>query len=474
MKLFGIPYKPRQVYYFLSDALVAFIAMALAHVVRFGGRLDDSDLGRIPGAALFFLAVNVLTLYVADAYNPALDFRRAAQVIRIWLAVNVALAVQMVVYFISPDFLWGRGVTGLTSLSFGLLLTAWRPLLCWIQPGAVFRQRVLVVGDGQPTNLMSEVLQNNPESSAVYDLVGAIAFPRFGRRRRDDPRTDESEPPVGVTMIGNIDDLVSAVKIHRIDLIIVAIRGSLSADLGRQLLECKAMGTHIEEMPDVYKRLTGKVPILHTSDAWLIFGPVFAGSSRMAATAERVMDVGLSCLGLLLSAPVILVAAVAVKLESRGPAFFLQARLGRNEKPFSIVKLRTMCDDAERTTGAVWAQKGDPRVTRVGRFLRRTRIDELPQFFNVLRGEMAIVGPRPEREHFVRDLKEKIPLYALRFSVKPGVTGWAQVNYRYGANVEQAAEKLCYELFAIQESTPLLYALILIKTVQTMILRPGS
>ncbi|HND31604.1 MAG TPA: sugar transferase, partial [Myxococcota bacterium] len=166
---------------------------------------------------------------------------------------------------------------------------------------------------------------------------------------------------------------------------------------------------------------------------------------------------------------------ILVKLESPGPAFYIQERLGKNEQPFGIIKLRTMRQDAEAGTGAVWSQgQGDPRVTRVGRFLRRSRIDELPQFYNVLRGDMSVIGPRPEREHFVRLLKEKIPFYGLRFSVKPGVTGWAQVRYRYGASEEDAVEKLSYELYAVQEMSPALYILILLKTIQTVMVRPGS
>ena len=190
------------------------------------------------------------------------------------------------------------------------------------------------------------------------------------------------------------------------------------------------------------------MPILHLSDSWLIFGPVFAGTSAFAGGAQRLVDVLIALIGAIGSRPVVLLAAMVVKLESKGPAFFLQERLGRNERPFKIIKLRTMRTDAE-AAGPQWSQKGDPRVTRVGRFLRRSRIDELPQFWNVLLGDMSIVGPRPEREYFVNQLKEKIPFYALRFSVKPGVTGWAQVRYGYGATENDAVEKLCFELYAI-------------------------
>jgi exopolysaccharide biosynthesis polyprenyl glycosylphosphotransferase len=476
MKLFGIPYTPRQVYFLLGDLGVAVIAIGLAHLLRLGRSLDASELARLPAGSLFFVSVSVLSLYVADAYNPNSDFRRPQSIIRLWLAVVSSMLLQMTFYFVFPEAWLGRGIAGLSALCFGFLLTGWRVLASVLRPGPVFRQRTLLVGDGDAEHIIAAAIRGHPEHEGAYDLVGCLVYPRYGHRRRNDDATDE--PPVApadLPVLGAVYDVLDVVQKHGVDLVIVAIRGNMSAGMAQRLLACKALGVQVEEMPSVYKRLMGKVPVLHLSDAWLLFGPVFAGSTRAAVVAERIADIVVSLVGLTLCAPIIALAAVAIKLETPGPAFFLQERLGRNEVPFRIVKLRTMGVDAEARTGAVWSQgAGDPRVTRVGRFLRRTRIDELPQFYNVLRGEMAMVGPRPERAHFVNQLKERIPFYALRFAVKPGVTGWAQVMYRYGASEEDAAEKLCYELFAIQELSPVLYLLILLKTVQTVLFKPGS
>jgi exopolysaccharide biosynthesis polyprenyl glycosylphosphotransferase len=474
MKIFGIPYQPRQIYYLVGDTLVVALAVGLAHLIRFQGDIDPAEIARIPASSLYFLAVSLISLSIADAYNTAHDFRRPQEVVRLLLVALATFAAQVVVTFALGELWWGRGVSGLASLSLGVLLPAWRALVCQLRPGPVFTLRTLIVGDGEASNLMARVILDDPEHRARFRLVGALRYPRFGHRRAGDSMPPD-ERPSAITVLGPVDELRTTVDRERIELVIVAIRGGLSSGLAQQLLACKAAGVQIEEMPTIYKRLTGKVPILHTPDAWLIFGPVFSGTSRTSATLQRVADILCSLLGLFLSAPFIAVAAVAVKLDSKGPAFYLQERVGRNEEIFRIVKLRTMRTDAEAASGAVWSQgAADPRVTRVGRFLRRTRIDELPQFWNVLRGDMSIVGPRPERLFFVRQLEQQIPFYALRHSVKPGVTGWAQVNYRYGASVEESAEKLCYELFAIQELTPVLYAFILLKTVQTMLLRPGS
>jgi exopolysaccharide biosynthesis polyprenyl glycosylphosphotransferase len=481
MKLFGIPYNSRQLYYIVGDAIIALIAIYIAYLLRFGLSLDGmTPLGILEteaAASIFFISSNLVVLFIADAYNTTIDFRRPQELIRLWLAVGVALILQVISYFIFPEDWWGRGIAGLTSLSFGVLLSAWRPAVGWVKPGPVFRLKTLVVGDEEAGHIITDVIASNPEHRQVYQLVGLLDHPRFGHRRSSDhtPTPVFSSLPPNLSLLGNTTDLKKIVTRHQVDLVIVAIRGSISSNLAKQLLECKAAGVQVEEMPTLYKKLTGKVPILHLSDNWLIFGPVFAGTSRLEAALQRVMDIILSLIGLVISAPVIALGALAVKLESPGPAFYLQERLGRNEVPFRIIKLRTMRQDAEATTGAVWSKgASDPRITRVGRILRRTRIDELPQFYNVLRGDMAIIGPRPEREFFVKQLKEEIPFYALRFSVKPGVTGWAQVSYHYGASKEESAEKLCYELFAIQELSPVLYAMILLKTVQTMLLKAGS
>jgi exopolysaccharide biosynthesis polyprenyl glycosylphosphotransferase len=481
VKLFGIPYEQRQLYYTAGDVLAAMLAIYLAHAIRFGPGSADANPGDIlvqqATTSLFFVSSSVVALYLVDAYNTSIDFRRPRELLRLWGAVAISLWVQVGTYFLFPEAWWGRGIAGLTSIGLGVVLSVSRPLLCWWRPGPVFRVRTLVVGEGEAGNIIAQEIRSNPEYRRVYDLVGALTYPRFGSRRAGDEVSGafEVKPIPGLAHLGTVGDLTRVVRERPIGLIIVAIRGGMSAGLATQLLECKAMGIQIEEMPTIYKRITGKVPILHVNDAWLIFGPVFYGASRFASAIQRLLDVLLSVFGLLLSAPVIAVAAVCVKLESRGPAFFWQERLGRNEVPFEIVKLRTMREDAEAISGAVWSQgASDPRVTRVGRLLRRTRIDELPQFYNVLRGDMSIVGPRPEREHFVKQLKKTIPFYALRFSVKPGVTGWAQVNFRYAGSEAETAEKLCYELFAVQELTPVLYALIVLKTIQTMLLRPGS
>lgn len=464
--LLGIPYQRRQVLMVIGDVVMALVAWQAGHALRLGLDQGAASLGRIlaeeSGATTFFVVTHLVLLYVADAFDPGRDYRRGREILRLLLAVGAAFLAQATLFYLFPHWWVGRGVAALSSLCFAALLPAWRVALTALRPLPTRRHRCLVVGAGRSGHAIAEVVRTHQEHGSVYDLIGFV----------DDVVQHST---TGLLVLGPAVDLVKLTRKHRIDLVIVAIRGGMHERLTQQLLECKSRGLTIVDMPSLYKRLTGKVPIDHVADTWLIFGPGFHADRPLIAASQRLADLALALVGLTLSAPVILIAGIIIRLETPGPAFFLQERLGKGERPFTIIKLRTMGRDAEAKTGAVWSQgAGDPRVTRVGRFLRRTRIDELPQFWNVLRGDMSMVGPRPEREHFVRQLEEQIPFYALRFAVKPGVTGWAQVMYRYGATTEDAAEKLRYELFSIQEMSPLLYVLIVLKTLQTVLVRPGS
>lgn len=466
MMVFGVPYQRRQILFVIGDIVLALAAILIAHALRFGATADQANLYAIlrdtTGASSFFITTHLALLYVADGYDPLRDYRRPEETLRLFLAVLVALVVQMVLFYSLPQWWWGRGVVLLGSMVFAVLVAGWRSLVIRLRPAPASSLRTLIVGAGRAGNAMAEVIRFHHEYGRVYNLVGFI-----------DDKVKRSES--GLPVLGGAKVLGRLAQENRIDLLIVAIRGGMSQRLTQELLACKAAGLRIMDMPSLHKQLTGKVPIQHLADTWLIFGSGFSQGSRLGSISWRAADLILSLIGLILTGPIILVAALIVRLESPGPSFYTQERVGLGERPFTIIKLRTMRDDAEAGTGAVWSQgSGDPRVTRVGRFLRRSRIDELPQFLNVLRGDMSMVGPRPERAHFVCQLKESIPFYGLRFAVKPGVTGWAQVMYRYGASEEDAAEKLRYELFAIQEMSPVLYLLIVLKTVQTVLLRPGS
>ncbi|MDG1482897.1 MAG: sugar transferase [Myxococcota bacterium] len=450
MTLLGIDTPRRPLLYLAGDVVLLLVALSAAHIIRFGTGAESlpSILSDHTGASTIFVLTNMLLLYVVEGYDVQRNFRRPLFLFRLLGAIGVAAMTQMIVFYLLPDWLFGRSVTLLANLIFGILLPSWRLALSSFRPRLATRIRTLILGDTEAGHILAEVIARNPDPDQVYDVLG---------------------------FIDGTEDLSALIAERRVDSIIIARTGVLQNGLAGRLLDFKTAGVHVEDMVTVYKRLTGKVPIYLLNDAALLFGPQFSGVRGIGAAAQRAADIVFSLTGLLLSAPLMAAAAVAIKLESSGPVFFTQERVGRSEKRFTIIKLRTMTHNAESETGPVWSKgANDIRVTRTGRFLRRSRIDELPQFFNVLKGDMAIVGPRPERPFFVTRLKEQIPYFSLRAAVKPGLTGWAQVRYRYGATDSDAAEKLCYDLYAAQEMSMTLYGLILLKTVQTVLFKPGS
>jgi sugar transferase (PEP-CTERM system associated) len=240
------------------------------------------------------------------------------------------------------------------------------------------------------------------------------------------------------------------------------------------LLRIKTTGVHVNDLSTFLERETGRIDLDTVNPSWLIFSDGFSSGQRLSAFAKRLFDVTASAALLLLTAPIIVLGALIVKLDSKGPAFYRQLRVGRYGQEFAIVKLRTMREDAEVAGKAVWAEKDDPRITRIGRFLRKTRIDELPQAWNVLKGEMSFVGPRPERRQFVEGLETQLRFYAERHMVKPGITGWAQINYPYGASIEDSRNKLEYDLYYAKNYSPFLDLLILLQTLRVILWPEGA
>ena len=283
---------------------------------------------------------------------------------------------------------------------------------------------------------------------------------------------DSSE--VSDQLAGTVQDIPSLVRSRRVDRVVVSLadaRGKLNMD---ELLAMKLNhGVRFDHLASVYEQYTSKIAVENLRPSWMIFSDGFR-KTALLELAKRLSDIALALIGLVLSGPIIAVAAVAVRLSSPGQVFYTQTRVGRNGVHFIIYKLRSMRADAEAGTGAVWSSQNDPRVTRVGRFLRRTRIDELPQLWNVLRGDMSFVGPRPERPEFVADLTREIPFYGQRHVVRPGLTGWAQVRHQYGSSVDDSQEKLQYDLFYIKHMSLGFDLYILLETVKTVLVGSGS
>lgn len=314
--------------------------------------------------------------------------------------------------------------------------------------------RVLVVGNDA---FMQEMETLIGSSSRRFQVAGTYPFPG--------PR---SEPAAA-----QAKDIFATAKTLRADKVVISLAERRGVFPLQDMLNCKLSGIEVLDAPGIYERITGKLLLENINPSWFIFCSGFKITFVLRAV-KRLVDIVCSVLGLLVCLPFAPLVLLAIRLDSPGPVFFRQERVGQGDRPFVLYKLRTMRQDAEQGTGAVWASKSDPRVTRLGQFLRKSRIDEIPQLINVLRGEMSLVGPRPERPEFVQKLKEIIPYYSERHFVKPGVTGWAQVRYPYGASVEDALEKLRYDLYYIKNISMFFDLGIIFRTIGVVLLRKGA
>jgi sugar transferase (PEP-CTERM system associated) len=361
------------------------------------------------------------------------------------------------------------------ALAFALLY-AWRALFHFLLRRFGVGERVLVLGDGPAAQELLHEIAENPESG--YEAIGVLSYFDGPVAATADAALAPSEPngrtpPARPVRIERRGDLLETARAHRAGSIAVAVedmRARLPMD---ELLACRMQGIAVEEAESLFERVSGKLAVRAMRPSYMVFNPGFR-TNPMREAAKRALDVVLSLAILAVAWPAMLATALAVRLSSRGPIFYVQERVGRHGRTFTLLKFRSMVADAEARSGAVWAQKDDPRITPVGRFIRKTRLDELPQLFNVIGGNMAIVGPRPERPVFVGELAAKIPFYAQRHIVKPGLTGWAQINYPYGSSVEDARQKLQYDLFYIKNQSLLFDLSILFNTIRTVVLRKGT
>jgi sugar transferase (PEP-CTERM system associated) len=340
-----------------------------------------------------------------------------------------------------------------------LLLLAVRLLLGSMLGGEAFKRRLVVLGAGNRANRIKELEQRK---GAGFLVVGYIAM---------NDGAQVIPESINRSAIYNLADFVVRLGASEVVLALEERRNALPLS---DLLRIKTTGVHVNEISTFLERETGRVDLDSVNPSWLIFSDGFSAGRRLSSIAKRLFDILASSILLLLTGPVILIAAILVKLDSKGPAFYRQQRVGLYGEEFWIVKLRTMRQDAEVSGQAVWAEKDDPRITRLGYWLRKLRIDELPQTWTVLKGEMSFVGPRPERRQFVDDLEQHLRYYAERHMVKPGITGWAQINYPYGASIEDSRNKLEYDLYYAKNYTPFLDLLILIQTLRVILWPEGA
>jgi sugar transferase (PEP-CTERM system associated) len=402
-----------------------------------------------------------LFLHLRDAYEFGSELLARKFLTRFAQALLLACALLLILHLIIPSFILGPENVAFTLISISFVLATWHLFIRVYFSAKHRKSNILIMGTGPLARaLATEILRRRDLGLSVCGFV------------------DDKPELVGVSIVNpkvlglnhELRNIVSRNKVNRVVVEVRDRRGRLPVD---ELLELKMNGVRVEEATSVYERVTGKIAIENLKPSWMVFGEGFEVSRRILWQKQIVSFLG-SLVLLLMTLPLFPLIALLIKLDSPGPVFFRQDRVGKNGKPFTLWKFRSMRQDAERDTGPVWAKPGDDRTTCLGRYLRRTRLDELPQLISVLKGDMSLVGPRPERPHFVQELSNTIPFYYLRHSIKPGITGWAQVNYRYGSSVEDATEKLQYDLFYIKNISWALDLLIILNTLKTVLVRDGS
>jgi sugar transferase (PEP-CTERM system associated) len=364
-----------------------------------------------------------------------------------------------VIFFLVPALTFWRSNLLYAMSAAVVMLTLMRILLGKTLGGQVFKRRVVVLGAGPRAQRLKALAASR---GAGFVVVGYVAMSETNRVIPEAIARDA---------IYNLADHVVLLNAAEVVLALEERRNALPL---KDLLRIKTTGVHVNDISSFLERETGRVDLDSVNPSWLIFSDGFSSGRMLSSMFKRLFDVSASLLLLTLAGPAIVLTAILVKLDSKGPAFYRQRRVGLYGQSFNILKLRSMRVDAEVAGNAVWAEKDDPRITRVGRFIRKTRLDELPQCWSVLKGEMSFVGPRPERPQFVSDLEQKLPYYAERHMVKPGITGWAQINFPYGASVEDAREKLEYDLYYAKNYSPFLDLLILIQTVRVVLWPEGA
>jgi sugar transferase (PEP-CTERM system associated) len=443
----------------LIDIALLLLAGEVAWRVRAGQIAIDPGstldrFGQLSGfSAMVLAAMIAVGVYGTDALR-SMRFATARLLVAISLGI---IALAFVDFMLGGHNFWRSTLAYAMALAIVLLVIN-RLFVSSVFGAAAFRRRVLVLGAGSRADRLRK-LSERPESG--FAIVGYVAM-------TDSP--PEVAEAIGRGAIHNLTRYVENLGVSEVVLALEERRNALPL---ADLLRIKTTGVHVNDFSSFLERETGRVDLDTLNPSWLIFSDGFSSSRAISSAAKRLFDVLVSLLLLVLTAPLIALFALLVKLDSKGPAFFRQTRVGLFGQSFDLIKLRSMRTDAE-INGAQFAQENDPRVTRIGRFIRKVRIDELPQSWSVLKGEMSFVGPRPERPEFVSELEQHLPFYAERHMVKPGITGWAQINYPYGANLDDSRHKLEFDLYYAKNYTPFLDLLILLQTLRVVLWHEGA
>ncbi len=447
-----------------ADATIIYGGIILALYLRLGisgseYQLDDNN-GWLKIALATFVCT--LSLYFYDLYDFTVMNNRRELMLRLVQGIGIAWASLALLFYFAPPLLIGRGVSVISVPLVLVLLLSWRIVIHYLTGHPEIGEKILVVGTGKTARDTADAVWERRD--AGYRIVG------FVTENGIKPHSKIAD----VSVLGTTDNLEDIVKNVNVDRIVIAVRerrGNFPTDA---LLKMSLAGdVSIEECTSFFERVTGQVHVDMLRPSWLIFEGR-GRETRLTRMIRQMVHRGMALVGLILSLPIGLITAALIKLESKGPVFYKQERVGEHGRIFKVIKFRSMRTDAEKDGVPIWATAADDRTTRIGRIIRKIRVDEIPQFWNIIKGEMSFVGPRPERPHFVEQLAKEIPFYEHRHLTAPGLTGWAQIKYPYGASVEDARQKLQYDLYYIKNQSLALDLVIIFETIKTVLFRKGS
>jgi sugar transferase (PEP-CTERM system associated) len=426
---------------------------------------------------VFFLipVIWILILFISRAYEVIEETKDKISDANTFIKATVISVITLgfIFYLLTPLVDFPQRVLLVHGFLVIIVLWLWRIVFGKIIHRPEALKRVLILGTGRPSQEIAREIVSRPNQG--YKLIGFIESKRR-KRTNDYDNIYESKYEYEIDekfILGNEIDIIKVIDKNKIDLVVSALPEEKSRRMVLNILEIQQRGISVIEMPNFYEELTGKISIQHLGPSWIILGQ-FKESTKIQEISEFLLNSFFALLLLILSLPLAGIIALAIKLEDKGPIFYRQKRVGKRGKVFTFIKFRNMKPEAEKETGPIWAQKDDKRITKTGKFLRKWRLDEIPQLINILLGQMVFVGPRPERPEFVKYLEKEIPFYKMRHLIKPGLTGWAQVRFKYGASLEDALQKLQYELYYIKHRSLLFDLIILLKTVEVVITGRGA
>lgn len=452
-------FTPKNMILIIGDVVISIISVYAGVYLRlYNSYAPLQDYVPILPKAIAFSVFIVFMCFFVDLYDTEKRDGRKEILLKILFAGIFAFIAIGAFYYFVPYVQLGRGMLFLAVSISILLIFIWHIGYGLFLKMPVVAKKILILGTGPTANTMGKLLNSNNNGFLLSGYVNCIG------------------EPVHVpdnAVIGNGEGLLAIALKEKVQKIVVSLserRGTLPV---REMLNCKLQGIDVIDGPSFYEQMTGKLLIENMNPSHIIFSDGFRITS-LRRYLKRIFDVFFAGISIVFSMPILLIVPVLIKLDSRGPVLFKQRRVGEGEKEFMVYKFRTMIEGAEKATGPVWSKSGDNRITKLGRFLRKTRLDEIPQLFNVLRSDMSFIGPRPERLFFVESLKKQIPYYSERHCVKPGITGWAQVRYEYGDSIEDTIEKLRYDLYYIKYQSISLDLLILLDTIKVILFGRGG